>query len=367
MYAFRVGRPEDRHVAILFNDITERKQAQEEIETLLRTTIDGYYLVDRDGRFLDTNDSYCQMIGYGRDELLKMGVKDIEAIDSDEVIRARIQRIVETGYARFETRHRRKDGREIDIEASVNLLGGRRDKLVVFMRDITERKQAERSLRDLLLQLSRAEDVERRRIGRELHDSTGQKLAALSMTVGLLQDTTGAPTGTARKMFADCTALVEQCAQEIRTFSYLLHPPLLDELGLAAAISDYIDGFTKRSGVQVALDAPPGVERLSDEIEIALFRVVQEGLANVHRHSGTSTARILLSADAEQVMLEVRDQGRGMSPEIVRAIQRKRGDTSVGIAGMRERLRLLGGRLEIESDAQGTTVRATIPRRQEPT
>jgi signal transduction histidine kinase len=221
-------------------------------------------------------------------------------------------------------------------------------------------------LRELWLQLSQVQDEERRRIARELHDSTGQKLAALSMTVGLLQDATTAPGGKPEKMFADCLAMIEQCAQEIRTLSYLLHPPLLDELGLAAAISDYVEGFSKRSGVQVALDVPPGLERLPAEVELVLFRVVQESLRNIHHHAGTATVRIRLTCDAEQVTLEVSDEGRGMSAETIRAIETGSGAAGVGIAGMRERLRLLGGRLEIKSGKCGTTVRAIIPRPQEP-
>jgi PAS domain S-box-containing protein len=127
-------------------DVSETKMAEEEVSTILRTTIDGYYLVDMDGRFLDTNDSYCQMIGHSREALLQMSVRDIEAIDTQEDIEKRIQRIMETGHDRFETKHRRKDGRVIDIEASVNLLRGDQDKLVVFMRDITERKRADEAL-----------------------------------------------------------------------------------------------------------------------------------------------------------------------------------------------------------------------------
>ena len=187
------------------------------------------------------------------------------------------------------------------------------------------------------------------------------------MTVGLLQDATSAPGGKTEKMFADCLAIIEECGQEIRTFSYLLHPPLLDELGLAAAISDYVEGFSKRSGVRVVFDAPPGLQRLPDEVEIALFRVLQESLGNIHRHAGASNPCIRLACDEEQVTLDVSDQGRGMSAETIRAIEAGHPSVGVGIAGMRERLRLLGGRLEIESGGQGTTVRATIPRRQQPT
>ncbi len=144
----------------LNTDISERKRIEEEVATILRTTIDGYYLVDMAGRFLDTNDAYCRMIGYSRGEILKMSIKDIEAIDTDDVIRARIQRIMETGYARFDTKHVRKDGKVIDIEASVNRLEGAQGKLVVFMRDITERKQAEEEKAKLEAQLLQAQKME---------------------------------------------------------------------------------------------------------------------------------------------------------------------------------------------------------------
>jgi signal transduction histidine kinase len=262
--------------------------------------------------------------------------------------------------------HSPKNNRDYELhDIPLPNTDGTISKFEVFL-DLTERKQAEEALRELSLQLSRAEDAERRRIARELHDSTGQKLAALSMTVGLLQDATTTPGGKTEKMFADCLAMIEQCAQEIRTLSYLLHPPLLDELGLIVAIGDYVAGFSKRSGVQVAFDAPPDLERLPPEAELALFRVMQESLGNIHRHAGASAVRIHLACDAEQVTLAVSDEGRGMSAETIRALETVGGAAGVGIAGMRERLRLLGGRLEIKSGKCGTTVLAIIPRPQEP-
>lgn len=228
-------------------------------------------------------------------------------------------------------------------------------------RDITEQKESEEALRKLSAQLNRAEEDVRRRIARELHDSTGQKLAALAMTVGWLQESKGVSEGKTTKMFADCLGMIEQCTQEIRTLSFLLHPPLLDELGLAAAIGEYIEGFSKRSGMRVSLDVPTDLERLPDEVEITLFRIVQESLGNIHRYAGDSAARIGLVCDVERVVLEVRDLGCGMTAERLHAIELGRCSDGVGIAGMRERLRLVGGRLEIESGGQGTTVRAVIP------
>jgi signal transduction histidine kinase/heme exporter protein D len=224
-----------------------------------------------------------------------------------------------------------------------------------------ELRSSEEGLRKLSLQLSHAEVEARRRMARELHDSTGQKLTALAMMVGLLQDTLDAP-DKREKLFTDCQTLIEQCTQEIRTSAYLLHPPLLDELGLAVAINAYVEGFAKRSGVAVAFEEPTDLGRLPSEVEITLFRIVQECLGNIYRHAGTSAAGIRLACDVEQVVLEVSDQGRGMSAETLRTLETGRGGAGVGIAGMKERLRLLSGRLEIESGGKGTTMRAIIPR-----
>ena len=168
-------RPEPGHFVALLSDMTSARALVEETRTILRTTIDGYYLVDRNGRFLDTNESYCQMIGYSREELLHMGVRDIEAIDSQEEIRKRIERIMETGHDRFETKHRRRDGMVIDIEASVNALGGDEGKLVVFMRDITERKRVEAVLEESRRDLLEAQRLAR--IGSWTYDPATQQSA----------------------------------------------------------------------------------------------------------------------------------------------------------------------------------------------
>ena len=232
--------------------------------------------------------------------------------------------------------------------------------LTVAALDTTEHKTMQRAL-------SRAEDAERRRIARELHDSTGQKLASLATAVGLLQDATRARARPTDALFADCLRMIDECVDEIRTLSYVLHPPLLDELGLAAAIGEYVEGFAKRSGLRVVLDAPPDFRRLPTDVELALFRVVQESVTNVYRHAGASSASVGLACDAEQVTLVVSDRGCGMGAGTPCALGAGRASTGVGITGMRERMRLVGGRLEIESGDQGTTVRAIVPLRQEDT
>ncbi len=225
--------------------------------------------------------------------------------------------------------------------------------------DITERKRAEHLLRELTHRLRQAQDEERRRLARELHDSTGQRLAAALMNLELLKRHLAGGDAQAGKLLADSLALVEQCSQEVRTLSYLLHPPLLDDLGLAESVRDYADGFAKRSGLRVDLEVSEDWRPLAKETELVLFRILQQSLANVHRHSDSLTASIRLAREDGAVRLEVSDSGRGMPPEV--ASGRDLARMGVGIAGMRERLQELEGRLEIESGPGGTTVRAWVP------
>jgi signal transduction histidine kinase len=163
-------------------------------------------------------------------------------------------------------------------------------------------------------------------------------------------------------LLAEAVTLAEQCTRELRTVSYLLHPPMLDELGLAGAMRDYADGFARRSGLRIDLELPPDLEGLPRETELALFRVMQEALTNVHLHSCSRTASILLGRTATELQLEVRDQGRGMeAARKLSAGDPPGGGLGVGVPGMRERMRQLGGRLEIESNDRGTCVIAIAP------
>jgi len=225
-------------------------------------------------------------------------------------------------------------------------------------KEISERERAEQALRELSARLLRTQDEERRRIARELHDSTGQKLAALAMNLSLVGKSAETFKAPVRKALAESLTLLDQASREIRTLSYLLHPPLLDERGLAAAVRWFADGFTQRSGVAVTLEVPPDLQRLPEEIEMALFRIVQEGLTNTHRHSGSSTATIRLVVDQNHVRLEVQDAGKGLPRSPAKGHMDALG---VGITGMRERVKLLGGQMEMESGSHGTTIRVTVP------
>ncbi|MFB3923278.1 MAG: PAS domain S-box protein [Terriglobia bacterium] len=241
---------------------------------------------------------------------------------------------------------------------------GQLEFLVISLNEVTERKRAEEELRQLSARLLRTQDEERRRIARELHDSTGQSLAALAMNLAALQEWGGALAPVAQATLAESLDLVNRSSREIRDFSYLLHPPVLDEFGLASALRWYVKGFAERSGIEVDLEISPGLRRLPRETETALFRIVQECLANIRRHSGSPAARIRIRQGLHQLLLEVEDEGRGIpTAQLMEGAETVR--PGVGVTGMRERMRQLGGQLEISSNEQGTTVRATMPLLQE--
>jgi two-component system, NarL family, sensor kinase len=215
-------------------------------------------------------------------------------------------------------------------------------------------------LQILSLRLLKVQDEERRKLSRDLHDSTGQTLAALKMSVLLLQQHCKAHPPQMTLAY-EVAQLADQAIEEIRTLSYLLHPPLLDEIGFACAAEWYIEGFAKRSGLSVSHDLATDHERLPMNMETALFRVLQESLTNVHRHSGATKVHIHFSRQVEQIILDVRDDGCGIPAERLNQLREASAETGVGLAGMRERMNELNGRLELESDGKGTTIRAIVP------
>jgi signal transduction histidine kinase len=221
-----------------------------------------------------------------------------------------------------------------------------------------ELQQSHDAARRLSAKILFLQDEERRHIARELHDSLGQYLTALKIDL----DTFGAVSPMQERLIAECIDIVQQCLAETRTMSHLLHPPLLDERGFGSATRLFVDGFSRRSGVAVHLDLPVDFEtRLPQNVEIALFRAVQEALTNIHRHSGASSVDVSLSVGAVQARLAIQDNGKGSSAEALRALRDGISEDGVGLAGMRERLRDLGGALEIRSNASGTTIMITVP------
>jgi len=226
--------------------------------------------------------------------------------------------------------------------------------------EILERKRAEDELRELTSKLLRLRDDERRKLARELHDSVGQMLVALSMNIALIEQESGQLTAPAVAALAENTRWVNEISSEIRTISHLLHPPLLDEVGLKSALTWYIDGLAQRAGMKINLDISPDLGRLPEESEVAVFRIVQECLTNVHRHSGSKTAAVRVLASVESIRVEVEDHGGGIGAEKLTRIWSS--GSGVGLQGIRERVRQMEGKITINSNIHGTIVAATFPR-----
>lgn len=228
--------------------------------------------------------------------------------------------------------------------------------------EIEIRKQAEEHLRQLSVRLMNLQDEERRRLARDLHDSAGQTLAAIKMISATIQQI-GAGRADILQLMDELNSFVDEALQEIRTTSYLLHPPLLDEAGIASAARWFVEGFAKRSGIQAKCEIAEDLARPPRNQELVLFRVLQESLTNVHRHSGASLAVIGLRFETGCIRLEVRDNGTGMAKERLNRLSENTAGSGVGLLGMRERIHELGGRLEIESGPYGTQITAVLPQR----
>ncbi len=235
--------------------------------------------------------------------------------------------------------------------------------------EVAERRSAEvklatseKSLRDLSLHLLRTQDQERKRIGRDLHDSLGQYLAVLKMNLESLESGVGSEANGFAEQLASCVRLADDALKEVRTISYLLYPPLLEEMGLKSAIPWYLDGFSKRSNIQTTFEADPEFRRITPEAELALFRILQESLTNVHRHSGSALAAVKLSQVDGEAILEISDSGKGISPKLLQQFGDDwAGSLGVGLRGMNARVSQLGGKLEVQSTGKGTVVKARVP------
>ena len=364
-------------------DITERKLAEEELQVSEQRFAKAFSANPQpmslttlaDGRYIDVNESFLQMSGFTRDEVVGHTSLELRNFENSEDRERLVGPLRTNGSVRnLELKFRKKDGEFRTLLSSAELLhlGGQQCVLVASS-DITDRKrleeerlQAKNELSQLTARLFSLQDEERRRIARELHDGTAQNLFAISLDIDQIRKQTNDADPELRYLLDESTALCDQSLQEIRTLSYLLHPPLLDQAGLVPALRWYVEGFTKRTGVAVNVVAPERVGRMTSEIETALFRIVQEGLTNVRRHSHSETASIRLWRERNEMILEIQDNGRGIDGSERFGLTPEMNELGVGIPGMRQRVHQLGGRLDITSGSSGTVVTAVIPIKEPP-
>jgi PAS domain S-box-containing protein len=367
-YEARIVATADDRLLSVVRDITERRRLEDDLRSrervfsaLVENSPDVIARVDRALRFLYVSPAVERVLGVRAQQFIGKTLREVQPISYDwEGFEASCRLSLENQIT--VVREYSRQGRHHHTRIIPEFFhGGSVHSLMCIIEDITGRKRAEEELHRLSARLLDLQDEERRRISRQLHDVTAQNLFAISINLARLQELDPLPPHEFTETLAECQNLCEQSLQEVRTLSYLLHPPMLDQAGLVSALRWYIDGFTKRSGIDVGLVVTQEIGRLPREMETDLFRIVQEGLANILRHSGSSTATVRLEKQAAQLTLQIKDQGRGMPKRAVTAVPNRVESLGVGIAGMRQRLRQLGGRLKIDSVGQGTTVTATVP------
>ncbi len=326
---------------------------------LLMDAVKDYaiFMLDTHGRVSSWNDGAERMKGYRAAEIIG---KHFSCFYPEDEVRAgkpqhELDMAAQNGTFEEEGWRIRKDGSRFWADVVITALRDHRGGLVGFAkitRDATERMRADQARRDLSLKLMRTQDEERRRISRELHDMTGPVLSSVLMNLALVERDSSALSERGRAALLEAETLVRRVASEMRSMSYLLHPPLLTEVGLAAAVQWLLDGFAQHTGISAQLEAPCEIGRLPDHTEVSLFRVVQECLTNIRRHANSRTAVVRMHITGDELVVEVIDQGTGG----------ERGFTEgTGIKSMRERVSELGGTLVISSARTGTTVRVTVP------
>ena len=365
------GQP--RGYAVITHDITERRQQREEIEhreaqlnAFFSNAPVGLAIIDKDLRFQRINAPFAQLNGLDSREQVGKPLKDVIA-DLSAQTEPILRRVALTGEPALNQEIRGPipstpgvTGWWLKSLFPIAKDGDVVTQMGIVVQDITGLKRAETAVRRLTGRLLQIRDDERRRLARDLHDSLGQTLTAVKMNLSYLGRDTSKLDERGRNAVVESKELIDSSLKEVRTLSHLLHPPMLDDVGLVAAIRWFANGFSERSSIQVALNLPGDLPRLATELETTIFRVVQESLTNVHRHSGSATASVRLQREDDRLHLFVVDQGRGIPMEQL-SFRQDNATLGVGLLGMRERLRQLRGELEITSGSQGTSIHVIIP------
>jgi len=357
----------EKCILVASSDISERKALEEdlrlserEFSTLVENSPDIICRLDRDLRVIYASPAIEKVINVSTEQLIGKRPTEFDFDDQASAqFESKCQQAIDTRktvQSAFEYRTRNFWCRIVPEFSN----DGNVESLMMISEDVTDRIRSEQELVQLTVRLFSIQDEERRRIARELHDGTAQNLFAISVNLAKLGQLRTDEAPEARQLIDECQSLCDQSLQEIRTLSYVLHPPLLDQAGLVSALQWYVEGFRKRSGIYVDVITTP-IGRLPSDVEMALFRVVQEALTNVRRHAQSATASIRLERKSGQVILEIKDQGQGIQLLKRREDSGSLAETGVGIPGMRQRLLQLGGTLDIETHDQGTTISARVP------
>ncbi len=340
------------------------------------------FLLDPEGHVSTWNKGAQRIKGYEAYEIIGRHFSIFYPEEDVLVRKPQLELEIAAREGRFEDEgwRVRKDGSKFWANVIITALRDEHGVLYGFgevTRDFTERmlaqeaqrdarrklEESEKSLRELSFHQFRVQEEERRRIGVELHDSLGQNLSFLKITLdSMVSRLNGNRQSSIGETLAECAMVTEDAIKEVRTIAYLLYPPMLEEMGLKSAVPWYIDGFAQRSGIRTELSISPNLGRLSRDVETAMFRLLQEALTNVDRHSGSATAKVRLALKDGNLELEVSDQGNGIAaPKPGQAQRDWTRSPGVGLRGMNERMRQLGGKLELMLTPVGTTVRATVP------
>lgn len=352
-----------------------------EINRDITEEVDALHAVDEQARLLDLahdaiivrytdsaikfwNSGAERLYGWTRQEAIGKTTHDFLQTEFPEPFDVVHGKLFNSGAWEGELNHVTRDGARICVLSRQVIQrdhDGKSIGILEINRDITGRKKAEESLRCLSARLLQLQDEERRRIARELHDSTGQTLAAMVMHLSALKTRIAEMDAEAQATLEDVAALAQQAAAETRTISYLLHPPQLDFSGLASTLQWFVEGFTRRSNIRVDLEISSELDRLPQAIETTVFRIVQEALSNVFRHSESPVATVRVVLDSKQLKVEVADKGKGIPPAVMAALKGKGGNLGVGLLGMAERVRQFGGTFHVSPGNDGATVTATFP------
>jgi PAS domain S-box-containing protein len=356
-----------RFSQVFVRDLSQKKHSEAAIEENRRRmnavfdgSIDGMIFIDESGAYVDANPAACELLGYRRDELLKLRAGDVVRPASRPAALKVWEKIRSGMRIAGEFTIQRKDGseREVEYRGVGNVLPGLH---FALMRDITARKEAEVSLQRLSGRLLHLQDEERKRIALQLHETTAQTLIALKLNLAKGRRSSEGSGAAFRETLDESVALVEQSINEVRTLSYLLHPPMIEEMGLVSSLRWFAGGFEERTGIHVTVEAPDDLRRLPSAVETSLFRIVQEALTNVQRHSQSKVARITLSRESAAIRLSVEDEGRGLAERLRGQPLEVVAASGVGVAGMYQRVRDLSGTMSIQSDDHRTRVEVSLP------